>query len=167
MSEPDIFDISQPIDISDKETRMKILAAIPHRDPFLFIDDILEWNDEGIVCTYRFKGTEWFFSGHYPGSPIVPGVILCESAMQAGAIFLLRLFSKEQSAANMMPVVGRISDVRFKQLVQPGDTIEQHVTFKEKMVQAYFFTGKVLCNNALAARLDFVCTATGRPNLKK
>ena len=77
-------------------TRQTILDSLPHRPPFLFVDEIRDWTEEKIVTAYRFKEDEFFFKGHYPERPIVPGVILCESAMQAGAIFLSRLFQSEK-----------------------------------------------------------------------
>jgi len=70
--------------------RQRICEAIPHREPFLFVDEILEWTDGRIVCAKTFTGRETFFAGHYPGHPLVPGVLLCEAAMQAGAILLSR-----------------------------------------------------------------------------
>ena len=68
--------------------REQILRAIPHRDPFLLVDAVVEQDESRIVCTKTFSGKEDFFAGHYPGYPLVPGVLLCEAAMQAGAILL-------------------------------------------------------------------------------
>lgn len=146
-----------------------ILAAIPHRPPFLFVDEIREWSDEEIVCAYRFKEDEFFFAGHYPGAPIVPGVVLCEAAMQAGAIFTSRLIAKQEAengedgqtgepGVELKPVVGRINDVKFKRIVRPGETVELRVSFKEKMAAAYFLKAKVYCEGKLAVSFEFAVT---------
>lgn len=146
-----------------------ILAAIPHRPPFLFVDEIREWSDEEIVCAYRFKEDEFFFAGHYPGAPIVPGVVLCEAAMQAGAIFTSRLIAKQEAensedsengepGVELKPVVGRINDVKFKRIVRPGETVELRVSFKEKMAAAYFLRAKVYCEGKLAVSFEFAVT---------
>lgn len=146
-----------------------ILAAIPHRAPFLFVDEIREWSDEEIVCAYRFKEDEFFFAGHYPGAPIVPGVVLCEAAMQAGAIFTSRLIAAQDAGngedgqtgepgVELKPVVGRINDVKFKRIVRPGETVELRVSFKEKMAAAYFLKAKVYCEGKLAVSFEFAVT---------
>lgn len=149
-----------------------ILAAIPHRPPFLFVDEIREWSDEEIVCAYRFKEDEFFFAGHYPGAPIVPGVVLCEAAMQAGAIFTSRLIAAQEAenaengedgqagepGVELKPVVGRINDVEFKRIVRPGETVELRVSFKEKMAAAYFLKAKVYCEGKLAVSFEFAVT---------
>src|SRR5262249_60237545 len=69
-------------------SREQILSAIPHRPPMLLLDEIIEWEHERIVCKKTFQQAEWFFQGHYPDFPLVPGVLLCEAAMQAGAVLL-------------------------------------------------------------------------------
>ena len=73
----------------------EVKAAIPHREPFLFVDEIVECEGNRILCKKTFHADNYFFAGHYPGNPIVPGVLQCEAAMQAGAILLTRIFDKE------------------------------------------------------------------------
>jgi 3-hydroxyacyl-[acyl-carrier-protein] dehydratase len=136
-------------------TDPRILAAIPHRPPFLLVDEIVEWHESRIVCRKTWRQEEYFFAGHYPGQPIVPGVLLCESAMQAGAVLLSRHVAQ---AAAGVPVATRIADVRFKQMVRPGQTTRVEVVLKERLATAYFLEAKVMCGGKAAARLEFACT---------
>ena len=141
-------------------TREAILAAIPHRDPFLLLDEIVEQSDSRIVCRKHFSGEEYFFAGHYPQFPLVPGVILCEAAMQAGAVLLARFV---EPAAGGVPVATRMNDVRFKQMVRPGDTIEIEVELNERLANAFFLTAKVTSGGKVAVRLEFACTLAPVP----
>ena len=132
----------------------EITSAIPHRPPMLLVDEIVEQTEETIVCRKSFREDEFFFQGHYPDQPIVPGVILCEAGMQAGAI-LLSKFVEEGSG---VPVATRLNDVKFKRMVKPGDTIEMSVKLKERLGDAFFLQAKVTCNDKLAVRFEFACT---------
>ena len=134
----------------------QIHDAIPHRDPFLFVDAIVEWNDQRIVCTKTFRGEEEFFKGHYPGFPLVPGVYLLEAAMQCGAILLA---SKLAGAEGKMPVATRINDVRFKRIVRPGETLRMEVELVERVSTAYFLKAKVTVEGKVAVRFEFAVTA--------
>ena len=140
----------------------EILNAIPHRPPFLYVDTIVERKEDGIICRKTFEPDEYFFAGHYPDFPLVPGVILCEAAMQAGAVFLSERIQKEEteqgSETKKFPVATRINDVKFKKMVRPGDTIEITVTLKEKLSNAYFLSANVTVDGKTAARLEFAVT---------
>ena len=131
----------------------EILAAIPHRPPMLLLDEIVEWEHERIVCRKTFQPDEWFFQGHYPDFPLVPGVILCEAAMQAGAVLL-----SKHATGEGVPVAGRLNDVKFKRMVRPGDTIQIETTLDERMADAFFLSGKVTCGGKLAVTLSFAVT---------
>ena len=82
-------------------SRQDILDAIPHREPFLLVDEIIEQSDSRIGGVKTFGGDEWFFAGHYPGFPLVPGVLLCEAATQCGAILLSRQFAGGDAAGRV------------------------------------------------------------------
>ena len=147
-------------------SREAILAAIPHRAPFLLVDEIVEEEPTRIVCRKTFREDEFWYPGHYPNFPITPGVLLCEAAMQAGAVLLARqVLAGDSSAAGKVPVATRLGEVRFKQMVRPGDTIEIETVLKEQLSGAFFLTAKVTVREGkLAARLDFACTLTNRLN---
>ena len=143
------------------QASQEILNAIPHRPPFLYVDTIVERKEDGIVCRKTFEPDEYFFAGHYPDFPLVPGVILCEAAMQAAAVFLSERIQKEESEqgeTKKFPVATRINDVKFKKMVRPGDTIEITVTLKEKLSNAYFLSANVTVDGKTAARLEFAVT---------
>lgn len=133
-----------------------IHAAIPHRPPMLLVDEIVEQSPERIVCRKTFNADEFFVHGHFPGFPLVPGVILCESALQSGAILIAAHVKVDEA---MVPVATRLDGVKFKKMVRPGDTIEIEVTLNEVVSSAYFMTGKITVQGKLAARLDFACSA--------
>ena len=139
-------------------SREAILRAIPHRPPFLLLDEIVEQSESRIVCRKTFTGDEEFYQGHYPGYPLTPGVILCEAAMQAGAVLLSQFVDGEGG----VPVATRMNEVRFKKMVRPGDTIELEVDLKERLANAFFLAAKVTCGGQVAVRFEFACTMAAR-----
>lgn len=131
-----------------------IHAAIPHRAPMLLVDEIVNQEEDSIVCRKSFRAEEYFFQGHYPDQPIVPGVILCEATVQSGAILL----SSKMKQYSGVPVLTRMSDVKFKNMVRPGDTIEMSVKIDEIVSSAYYLIGVAKVDGKVAARLSFTCT---------
>ena len=124
----------------------------------LLLDEVVKWEEQRIVCTKTFRDDEWFFQGHYPGFPLVPGVILCEAAMQAGAVLLSRHHTSEG-----IPVAGRLNDVKFKRMIHPCDTVLIETILNERMADAYFLSAKVSCGGKAAVTLNFAVTAARRP----
>lgn len=138
---------------------------IPHRSPMLLLDEIVTQDDSNIHCRKTFHEDEFFVQGHFPGHPIVPGVIQCECCLQAGAILLSAQPTEDQptedqptEASGLVPVATRMDSVKFKRMVRPGDTVDVHVTLNDRVSNAYFLTGKMLVAGKLAARLDFACS---------
>ena len=121
----------------------------------LLVDQIVSQDEKSIVCRKTFRADEYFFDGHYPDNPIVPGVILCESAVQSGAILLAEVLAESK---DMVPVLTRMGDVKFKTMVKPGDVGENSVTIDEIVSTAYYMTAQVRCNGKLAVRLSFTCS---------
>ncbi len=140
----------------------QIKAAIPHREPFLLLDEIVEHSDARIVCRKRFTGDEFWYQGHYPHFPITPGVILCEAAMQAGAVLLSGRMRADGVPESAVPVATRADKVQFKQMVLPGDTIEIEVDFVERVSTAYFLKARVTTGGKVACRFEFACTLVGK-----
>jgi len=134
----------------------EVKAAIPHREPFLFVDEIVECEGNRILCKKTFRGDEYFFTGHYPDFPVVPGVLQCEAALQAGAILLTRLF-KDEDLDGHVPVVAGLDKIRFKEMVRPGDTLLLEVKFKNKMAGVYFLHAKITVGGKISAHLDIAC----------
>ena len=134
----------------------EILRTIPHRPPFLFIDEIVDVGTDGATCKRTIRMEEPQFEGHYPNNPIMPGVLLCEACFQTGAIFLAKQIEKEGRSLNdVTPVLSRISDARFKQMIKPGDEILIEVTMKENISKFHFLSGKVFKGGKLALTIQF------------
>ena len=100
--------------------RAEIEAILPHREPFLLIDEIVELEmGRRAVARKTVREDEWYLTGHFPGRPIMPGVLIVEAMAQTGAVAVL---SEEQNRGRLALFAG-IDDVRFKRLVQPGDEL--------------------------------------------
>jgi 3-hydroxyacyl-[acyl-carrier-protein] dehydratase len=101
--------------------RAEIEAILPHREPFLLIDEVVEL-EQGVRAVARktVRADEWYLEGHFPGRPIMPGVLIVEAMAQTGAVAVL---SEEENRGRLALFAG-IDDVRFKRLVQPGDELE-------------------------------------------
>jgi 3-hydroxyacyl-[acyl-carrier-protein] dehydratase len=101
--------------------KAEIEAILPHRDPFLLIDEVIELEPgKRAVARKTVRAEEWYLAGHFPGRPIMPGVLMVEGMAQTGAVAVLTL---EENSGKMVLFAG-IGDVRFKRIVQPGDTLE-------------------------------------------
>ena len=133
-----------------------ILGLIPHRPPFLFVDEIVSENADGLVARRTWRADEDFYRGHYPGAPITPGVLLCEAVFQTGALF----FARQAQAANSgrpggVPLLAKISDVRFRSPVYPGDTITIEVKKKDSLGGFVMMSGAVKNGDKRVLNVDF------------
>jgi 3-hydroxyacyl-[acyl-carrier-protein] dehydratase len=121
-----------------------VTDLIPHRPPFLFVDRIVREDGNSLVAERTWRADEDFYRGHYPHAPITPGVLLCEAVFQTGALYMAR--QTEGSAAFQgpgVPLLAKISDVRFRNPVYPGDTVHIEVQKKEAMGGFTMMAGSV------------------------
>ena len=130
-------------------TKQEIEAILPHRDPFLLLDEVVELRPgEKVVARKQVRADEWYLSGHFPGRPIMPGVLIVEAMAQAGAVAVL---SEEENHGKLALFAG-IDGVRFKRVVEPGDELE--LTCELERVRGPIGRGKATAtvDGALAAR---------------
>lgn len=134
----------------------EIKTCIPHRDPFLWLDEVTEISETQIVARKLLSADLPVFQGHYPNFPIFPGVLQCEACFQAGAILISKLLPV---GSNDVPVVTRLNNVQFRKMIRPGETVELHVELTERLANAFCLKGKVTVDGKVTARLEFVCAA--------
>jgi 3-hydroxyacyl-[acyl-carrier-protein] dehydratase len=131
-----------------------VTDLIPHRAPFLFVDEILAAGPDTLTARRAWRAEEAFYAGHYPGAPITPGVILCECVVQTGAL-LVALGQVGKGAAAGTPILAKISDVRFRQSVFPGDTTTMEVRLKEWIAGFGLMSGVMKRGDHRVLNIDF------------
>jgi 3-hydroxyacyl-[acyl-carrier-protein] dehydratase len=134
-----------------------VIDLIPHRPPFLFVDEIVSESAEGLVARRTWGAEEDFYRGHYPGAPITPGVLLCEAVFQTGALFMARqAMAAGAGSTGGAPLLAKISDARFRSPVYPGDTIVIEVRRREVMAGFTMMSGSVKkADGARVMNVDF------------
>lgn len=132
----------------------QVTDLIPHRPPFLFVDEIMAQSDETLTAKRTWRANEDFYQGHYPGAPITPGVLLCESVFQTGALLLASKFAGQGKPAGV-PLLAKVENVRFRSPVYPGDTTTIEVKIKEIAGGFYMMAGQVKNGDKRVLSVDF------------
>jgi 3-hydroxyacyl-[acyl-carrier-protein] dehydratase len=130
----------------------EIKNIIPQREPFLMIDEVDEFvPGESAVAYKNVDESEWYFKGHFPGNPIMPGVLIAESLAQTGAVAILSL--EENKGKNAL--FGGIDKMKFKKMVVPGDKLKLEVKIIKKKGPIGVGEGIATVNGVLAAKGEF------------
>ena len=126
---------------------------LPHRPPFLFVDEIVSITP-GVGATGRchLTGEEWFFAGHFPGRPTVPGVLMCEAIAQVGAIAVLT----DDRFAGKLPLFGGLDGARFRKQVGPGDELTLEVELGRMSARAGKGSGRALLQGQVACACELL-----------
>lgn len=135
--------------------RQEIMKILPHREHMLLLDEVEE--EDGVaVGHYKVRGDEFFLRGHFPGNPIVPGVILCEILAQSACVLL-----QEAMDEGKLPVYTGLNNVKFRSPVRPGDTIETQCYIKRSKHPFYFAEGTVTVDGKLCSSAEFSFAVMG------
>lgn len=131
----------------------EIKEILPHRFPMLLVDRVLSCEPgKSAVTLKNVTVNEAFFEGHYPGMPLMPGVLIVEAMAQSGAVMLMA----ENPTGSMVPVIGAIDNVRFRRMVVPGDQLIMSIELMWFKSGAGKIKGKAEVDGQLAAEMELV-----------
>ncbi len=131
-----------------------IMSLLPHRSPFLFVDEIVSCDDEGSVSTRKFTENDFFFKGHFPEYPVVPGVILIETMAQGGGAALS--YQKKFKDGSLF-FLATVDKVKFRHQVRPGDTVRMEVKNLRVTPNMVKQAGKAYVGDTLCAEAEWLC----------
>ena len=131
----------------------EIMQILAHRYPMLLVDRVVECSQENIVAIKNLTINEPFFQGHFPGFPVMPGVLQLEAMAQAGGVLL----SKRESLEGKIPYFMAIDKAKFRKVVRPGDQMRIEVQMLKVRSKVARFAGKVLVDGAVASEAELTC----------
>lgn len=154
------------IDLSNSEVRAversKIEQLLPHRDPFLFVDTIDYIDEKKIVARHVFTKDEFFFKGHFPEYPVVPGVILIETMAQAGGAGLVRC---GVLGGNSLFFLATVDKVKFRLQVRPDDEVRLEIENLRVSARMIKQSGKVFVGEKLATEAEWMCLVGNKESI--
>jgi 3-hydroxyacyl-[acyl-carrier-protein] dehydratase len=131
---------------------------LPHREPFLFVDEIIEATRERILARYVFKAGEFFFQGHFPQYPVVPGVILIETMAQSGGAGLRQLGALgEEAGQGALFFLASVDKVKFRRQVRPGEEVRSEIQNLRVSARMIKQAGRAYVGEELAAEAEWLC----------
>jgi len=144
-----------------------VTAILPHRYPFLLVDRVVEMETgRRIVALKNVTVNEPFFNGHFPGRPIMPGVLLCEAVVQAGGI-LARSSSADPTSEVTVAMLTALDRVRFRQQVTPGDQLRLEAEVVRRRGSFWKMRGAALVADKIVAELEFTVVLEVEPDREK
>src|SRR5574344_2631150 len=132
----------------------EIESLLPHRKPFLFVDEIVSCDENGSVSTRKFTEEDFFFKGHFPQYPVVPGVILVETMAQGGGAALS--YQKKFQEGSLF-FLGTVDKVKFRHQVRPGDTVRMEITNLRVSAHMVKQAGKAYVGDILCVEAEWMC----------
>lgn len=134
---------------------------LPHRAPFLFVDEILDLQPgQSARARWTLTGDEWFFEGHFPGRPTLPGVLMCEAIAQVGALAVL----SDERFAGKLPLFGGLDSARFRRQVGPGDELVLECEMGRMSARAGKGTGRALLDGQVATEAALMFVVVDAPS---
>ena len=138
---------------------MDMKMLLPHREPFLFVDKILEASKERIVGTRRFSTDEFFFAGHFPEYPVVPGVILIESMAQCGGAGIKQLGIMDDA----LFFLASVNNVKFRRQVRPEETVRMEIDNLRVTPKMIKQRGRAYVGDEAACEAEWMCLVGDAP----
>lgn len=144
------LNVQLPLDVTTIQT------LLPHRYPFLLVDRVVEFEPHKRVLAYKnVTANEPFFQGHFPGHPVMPGVLVVEALAQAGGV--LTQLSNQSTADGRLFYLVKIDNAKFSKMVVPGDRLDLEVSIKRVIRNVAIYTGVASVNGEQVACAEVVC----------
>jgi 3-hydroxyacyl-[acyl-carrier-protein] dehydratase len=138
-----------------------IFDALPHRYPFLLVDRVVEYKADDYICALKnVTNNEPFFTGHFPGHPVMPGVLIIEALAQASGV-LTHLSTQQDPSTRPLYYLVKVDKARFSRTVLPGDQLMLHVNKQRELRGMGFYECRAEVDGKVVAKAEIVCAAQG------
>jgi len=142
----------------------EILTLLHHRDPYLLIDEVISIDESHITCKKRLTGDEYFFRGHFPGAPILPGAMMQEMTTQSAGVLITKFYSpvdnydSNKTKGHALGVLKKINYAKYKGFAKPGDILRIEVILNERIENLFSFKASIFSGDKVIMSNSFLLT---------